>query len=163
MSVFELRQRRGELQGRNQRQPFAVEQAKQQLEHVLAARILAGGEEHARVVARRRLHDLAGIDRAAVGKDRHHQPVVADVLQILHQPRAALVERVPIVEAAVAGGVERLGRGKILGEQRPIEVPGPQPVRRPMVGKGRRQGAGRLRSARATRAPGTASARCPAR
>ena len=85
-------------------------------------------EENAGVVPRRGGDPLARIKAAAVGHDRQHQAVVADVIQILDQPLGAQVERVPIVEAAADEGVERFGSGKIFGQQRPIEIAGQQPA-----------------------------------
>ena len=52
---LQLRQGRGELDHGNQLQLFPVEQPQEHLQHVFADRVLAGSEEHARIVARRRL------------------------------------------------------------------------------------------------------------
>ena len=67
---LQLGQRGGELERRNQAQVLAVHEPEQHLQHVFAQRVLARAEKHAGVVARRGLHDGAGIDRAAVG----HRP-----------------------------------------------------------------------------------------
>ncbi len=126
---LQLGQRRGEVQSRNERQVVAVEQAKHQLERILSQRVLSTGKQHARVVARRGLDQRAGIDRAAIGEDRHHHAAIADVAQVFHQPHAALIDGVPIVEAAppAAGGIEGFRGREVFDEQGAIQVTGPQP------------------------------------
>ena len=119
---LQFRQRRGKLDHRDQSQVLAVEQPQQHLQRVLADGVLAGGEEYAAVVARRRLQQRAGIDRAAVGRHADHQPVVAHVVEIIDQPRAGFVERPPVVEAAAAPRVQAFGRGESLGDQGAVEI-----------------------------------------
>ena len=126
--IFQLGQGSRELHRRNQRQPFPIEQAEQQLEHVLAHRILPAGKEDAGIVPGRGRDPLAGIQAAAVGHDRQHQSAVADVVQILDQAQGAAVERIPVVETAMAEGVERLRCGEVFDKQRPIEIAGQQPA-----------------------------------
>ena len=127
---FQFRQRRGELQRRDQLQVLAVEQPQQHLQHVLPHRVLCRPEEHARVVARRRLEHRAGINRAAVGSDGNHQPVVADVVQVFDQPQAAVAEGVPVVQAAAAAGFERLRGGEVFRQQGAVHVGRQQASRR---------------------------------
>ena len=74
--------------------------AQQKFKHVFASRVLALIEECAGVEPRRRLQQAAWIDRASLGKDVEHQAVVADGVQIVGQPRATFVKRLPIGEAS---------------------------------------------------------------
>jgi len=121
---FQLGQRRGELHRGDELQLLPVEDPQEHLEHVFAHRVLGAGEKHARVVARGGLRDGAGIDRAAVGPYREHQPVVADMLQVLGQARAPFVEGHPVVDAQLSGGPQGLGGGEVLGKQGAVEVAG---------------------------------------
>ena len=123
------RQRRGKLDRRDQLQMLPVHQPQQHLQHVLRHRVLAAGEEHARVVARRRLQDLAGIDRAAVGGHGEDQAVVAGVTQVIDQPRTRLVEGLPVLQRPPAPGVERFVRREVFRQQRAVHVGRHQPRR----------------------------------
>ena len=123
------RQRRGELQRRNQLQVFAVHQPQQHLQHVLLLRILPAGKEHARIVARGWFEDRAGIDRATVGRHGEHQAVVARIAEIVDEPRAGLMERLPVLQRPPDPGVEGFLAGKILRQQRPVHVSRDQALR----------------------------------
>ena len=124
---LQFRQRRRELQGRNQRQPFAVKQPQEQFQDVLAHRILARGKEHAAVVFRRGLQQPAGIDRAAFVPHGDHRAVVAGVFQVLDESQSGLVERHPVGQAAPAAGVQSIAGREGLGQQRPVKVDRHQP------------------------------------
>src|SRR4051794_35107319 len=71
---------------------------------------------------RRRFDESTRINRTAVGQHGEHQPVVTDVIQILDQPGATVVEGRPIVEAAPAPGVKRFAGREVLWKQRAVVV-----------------------------------------
>jgi hypothetical protein len=68
---LQRRQRGGKLDRGNELNSTAIAQAKQQIQHILANRVLAALEEDARVVFGRRRQVPAGIDGASLAGQKH--------------------------------------------------------------------------------------------